>query len=554
MSYSAEFIKKLYLDRDKIIIGLTGRTGSGCSTAADILRQDTFSSISMSDVNQLSGNHKRKALVIHKHAKATWRGFYVITVSNVIIYMTLKALKENPNSSLSEKTEKLLIELKSKIQDIEKQSITYEFAQKNAECILSQTENKSDYKMALQELGDNIRSSGDPLTNSENPENCFSLQEEISEIIRNNDDKYSYFAIDAIRNPYEAQYFKQRFSYFHLVAITIDDDTRRRRLSKIGYNNFDINKIDYKEGMDLKDIDLDDTDKERVTSSIPKVGELYSQNISLCLESSDIFISNSTEEIKTTNNPRSLADQLVKFISLIKRPGLVTPTAIERCMQVAFMSKYNSGCLSRQVGAVVTTNKFSIISVGWNDVAHGQVPCNLRNAELYINNHDNPAFSEFELGNEKFSVHIKSLFKQKISAFRNNHFSKSLTISYCFKDEYNAITRKSNQVFTRALHAEENAFLQISKRGGTPVEGGYLFTTASPCELCAKKAYQLGIVKIFYVDPYPGISQDLFLKAGNVRPELLLFSGAIGRSYDQLYRPLMPMKDEISKLTNSNGN
>lgn len=152
MNYSAEFIKKLYLDRDKIIIGLTGRTGSGCTTAANILRQDKFSSISMTDVNQLSGNHKRKALVIHKHAKATWKGFYVITVSNVIIYMTLKSLKENPNTSLSEKTEKLLIELKSKIQDIEIKSITYDFSKEVAECIFEHAENKSDYKIALQEL------------------------------------------------------------------------------------------------------------------------------------------------------------------------------------------------------------------------------------------------------------------------------------------------------------------------------------------------------------------------------------------------------------------
>lgn len=548
MNYSSEFIKNLYQDRDKIIIGLTGRTGSGCTSAARVLSQDSFQSISMTDINQLTGNQKRKALVIHKHARATWKNFYIITVSSVIIFITLKSLKQNTPYKLTSKTESLLNELNKIVIQTKPSDITYELAREISEKILESSPNKSDYKIALQELGDNLRSSGDPLIKKENPNKCFLLQEEIALIIKENEGAYSYFAIDAIRNPYEAQYFKQRFSYFHLVAITVDDETRRRRLSKLGYTNFDINRIDYKEGMDLKDIDLNEEEKERLKDIIPTVGELYSQNISLCLESSDIFISNATEDIKTTKNPRSLADQLIKFVSLMKRPGLVTPTAIERCMQVAFMSKYNSGCLSRQVGAVVTTSQYSIISVGWNDVAHGQVPCNLRNAELYINNHDNAAFSEFELGNEKFSQHISAIYKEKVATFKKNDYAKAITISYCFKDEYNSITKKSNQVFTRALHAEENAFLQISKRGGTPVEGGYLFTTASPCELCAKKAYQLGVEKIFYVDPYPGIAQDLFLKAGDGRPELILFSGAIGRSYDQLYRPLMPMKDEIKKL------
>lgn len=68
---------------------------------------------------------------------------------------------------------------------------------------------------------------------------------------------------------------------------------------------------------------------------------------------------------------------------------------------------------------------------------------------------------------------------------------------YCFKSIYNGMKKDKNQVHTRALHAEENAFLQIAKYGGAKIEGGKLFTTASPCELCSKKAYQLGIKEIY---------------------------------------------------------
>ena len=117
-------------------------------------------------------------------------------------------------------------------------------------------------------------------------------------------------------------------------------------------------------------------------------------------------------------------------------------------------------------------------------------------------------------------------------------------MSYCFKDVYNGLKGEKNQVYTRALHAEENAFLQISKYGGTEVKGGCLFTTASPCELCAKKAYQLGIEKIYYIDPYPGISQSHILTFGSTgNPEMKLFYGAIGQSYLDFYQPRISIKD-----------
>ncbi|MDR8402326.1 hypothetical protein NE850_39115 [Paraburkholderia sp. USG1] len=125
---------------------------------------------------------------------------------------------------------------------------------------------------------------------------------------------------------------------------------------------------------------------------------------------------------------------------------------------------------------------------------------------------------------------------------------KGRNLSYCFKTAYNTISDDGNQVHTRSLHAEENAFLQIAKYGGQSIAGGYLFTTASPCELCAKKAYQLGIRKIFYIDPYPGIAISHVLGSGTMKPDLQLFEGAIGSAYHDLYQPVMPYKDELPRL------
>ena len=103
-----------------------------------------------------------------------------------------------------------------------------------------------------------------------------------------------------------------------------------------------------------------------------------------------------------------------------------------------------------------------------------------------------------------------------------------------------------NQVYTRALHAEENSFLQLAKNGIQRKDGGILFTTASPCELCSKKAYQLGIKAIYAIDPYLGISEKHILNNGKkeTRPELKFFEGAIGRAYTALYQNMILLKDE----------
>ena len=122
--------------------------------------------------------------------------------------------------------------------------------------------------------------------------------------------------------------------------------------------------------------------------------------------------------------------------------------------------------------------------------------------------------------------------------------------SFCFKKAFNNLKEDKNQVYTRALHAEENAFLQLAKYNSGGIKDGYLFTSASPCELCSKKAYQLGIKKIYYIDPYPGISDNHVLKfgKGNNDPELNLFFGAIGKAYINLYMQYIPIKDELETL------
>ena len=66
----------------------------------------------------------------------------------------------------------------------------------------------------------------------------------------------------------------------------------------------------------------------------------------------------------------------------------------------------------------------------------------------------------------------------------------------------------------RAIHAEQNAFLQ-SARHGIAVAGGTIYVTHQPCLTCAKMIINAGIVRVVYVKVYDDpISQDFLRQAG----------------------------------------
>jgi deoxycytidylate deaminase len=283
-------------------------------------------------------------------------------------------------------------------------------------------------------------------------------------------------------------------------------------------------------------------DNKEYPSKLSGKDVYISQNIQKCIEISDIHINNPDRQEFNTNELKS---QLYWYIALILHPGLVTPTSIERCMQLAFSVKLNSGCISRQVGAVVSDTNFSVKAVGWNDTPQGQTPCLLRSVEELLNGGEEGIYSLYERSNTKF----QKVLDETYSSIQKSELLSGRNFSYCFKDLQNAVEGEKNQVHTRSLHAEENAFLQLAKYGGGAIEGGILFSTASPCELCSKKAYQLGIKTVVYIDPYPGISKDHILGAGNNIPNLILFRGALGRAYHRLYQPAMAYKDELQMLT-----
>lgn len=400
------------------------------------------------------------------------------------------------------------------------------------------TSSKKKLYKQFQEWGNNIRRYGVSYK-YQNADNVspIRLAETINKIIkvkRSLDSKLGlFFVVDSLRNPYEVLYFRERYSAFYLMSINTEEKHRRHNLEEANYAKDDIDTLD----------GVEHPEKRKGIAD-----SYYTQDVESCIELSDIHIVHYNKQVHLNHE---LKKQLVHFVALMLHPGLVSPSPKERLMQIAYTAKLNSGCISRQVGAAVTDKYFSVKSIGWNTVPEGQTPCSLRDFNDLCSNCDLSAFSQYELEDSAFRGVIDRFKKE----YQDNESVKlkedyGLPLPFCFKDFYTVHNKgQKNQVHTRSLHAEENAFLQLAKYGSEGIKGGKLFTTASCCELCAKKAYQLGIEEIYYIDSYPGISLRHILMAGNNIPKLILFQGAIGRAYIQLYSPFLALKDEIEFLT-----
>ena len=568
-----KLISKLFLERSRfVLIGLTGRTGSGCSTAANILEMKSpafplYEDAIYEGLNLYDGLSKQRYNIVKKYAEENWEQFYSIKVSDLISAYLLTLSVEDMSKFILGSYKGLTIP-KNEIDDllntgifkknyvrkftvfqnyilnhIDSEKPTKDELKKFIRYLKLVRKFTNDFKNELNKLrndfyistyqtaGLSIRKLGRVDISYDSfefsPDSVFHLPETINRIIKviRVIKERAFIVIDAIRNPYEARFFKDRYSAFYLISINAPPKDRSEYLKNTRKFNVD----------QLEEIDKTESGDNKIPHQ-----EFIGQNVKKCIEISDIHLFNPRNEI---DNHNILKSQLAWYFSLMLHPGLITPTPMERIMQFAYTAKTNSGCISRQVGAVITDSNYSVKAIGWNDVPKGQYPCSLRSVDGLLNAFDPIIYSEYERNNKNFRNVATTKFKD-ILITKEDLGGRNL--AYCFKDIKNSVEPKEkNQVHTRSLHAEENAFLQIVKYGGQAIEGGKLFTTASPCELCAKKAYQLGIKEIVYIDPYPGIARDHILSVGSKPPTLIQFRGAVGKGYHQLYEPTLPYKDEL---------
>lgn len=137
------------------------------------------------------------------------------------------------------------------------------------------------------------------------------------------------------------------------------------------------------------------------------------------------------------------------------------PSWDEYFLNISELVSTRSTCMRRKVGAVVVKNK-QVLATGYNGAPTGITHCD------------------------------------KVG---------------CLREELGVPSGQRHEL-CRALHAEQNAFLQAA-RHGVNLDGATLYVTTQPCSICAKMIINVGIRKIIIKGNYPDeFALKFFQEAG----------------------------------------
>jgi deoxycytidylate deaminase len=255
-----------------------------------------------------------------------------------------------------------------------------------------------------------------------------------------------------------------------------------------------------------------------------------------------------------------LETKVRRFLQIITRSRIVTPTPHETAMYVAASAAVNSACLSRQVGACVTNDEGKVLGVGWNDVPRF-------GGGLYdhenVGNKDRPDMRCMENGRKCFNQAEKRELATKIVAVlsgKNTGKKRLLKKSEETEALELILTSKVKDLieFSRSVHAELHAMLNAAQSSGSQMKYGRLYCTTYPCHSCARHIIAAGINEVFYIEPYrkslaiplhgDAISEDEDDRGKKVM--LSAYEGIAPRRYYGLFKAgIAPRKDSFGQLS-----
>jgi len=290
--------------------------------------------------------------------------------------------------------------------------------------------------------------------------------------------RIAYF-IDQIKHPEEVMLFRMIYrNLFYLVGVMSTQEHRESRLLDEGLTSEAIQEI-------IK------RDK--------KQSQKYGQQLEKAFKLADYFMHH------PLGNDELIPTQAKRFVDLLHGHNGITPTRHEHAMYVAHSTALKSSCMSRQVGAVITDKTNRIIAVGTNDVP--QYGGGLYSADSIA---DDRCFSQRGVcENVTQKIKRKNKIRDGIAAGLETLFTEKKILAAVTQkiDELVELTYAQSGVpdlieFSRAVHAEMDALISLSRGGGGSTAGGTLYTTTFPCHNCARHIVAAGIEKVYYIEPY----------------------------------------------------
>jgi deoxycytidylate deaminase/dephospho-CoA kinase len=359
---------------------------------------------------------------------------------------------------------------------------------------------------------------------------------------------YKGFMVDSIRNDGEVAALRQ-FPYFYLFSVHADKEKRQQRA--VGSSKR------FKKNQEFEA--ADDRDKEEEFA--------YGQQVNKCNYLADLIINNNedypkTSEIGINNFINGIYQKYILLLETKKEGRALydrLPTVHETYMTMAYAESQRSSCLKRKVGCVIASisqhdvqdkaikDTAHAISSGCNEVPVGTKPCVFSEFEKCYRDY------LFELQADKIK-HCPSCGLQitkplatcrgcgtAINTYRKACPSckKEIDIHYkckCGSDIFKDYLTSGGKLLDmcKALHAEENALIYLTKRGILNSDELVLYTTTFPCNLCANKIVTAGIKKIVYADPYTMEEAKKTLTTGGVTMEK--FEGIKSSAFFRLYK------------------
>lgn len=272
--------------------------------------------------------------------------------------------------------------------------------------------------------------------------------EQIEELKRKNPDcPDCCVVIDSIRNPEETLLLKDKYTNCFVIGVFAEKEVRWERVKK----TYDENQALF--------------NKDEARDRGEKVS--YGQRVTDAFLTSDVIILNQDEILNENEAYKKLKGKLEKYLDLFTGKAKdKSPTEMEAIMAMAYSNSLRSSCLKRKVGAVIVDSMGNIFSSGYNEVPYLEKPCLSVYGGCYrtVNKEE-----------------IEKLFEGKEQPLKTAVMGKVKLLEKC-----------------RALHAEENAILNVARFGSSVVlQNATLYTTTYPCNLCANKIAQVGIKKWF---------------------------------------------------------
>lgn len=346
------------------------------------------------------------------------------------------------------------------------------------------------------------------------------------------------FILDQLKHPKEVELLRAIYGQsFYLISVVCSEATRRSRL-----------QLKFK-SEDLADPSVSEKLEQLVRRDrLDAVG--HGQRVHKTFHLGDLFVVN--EGVPDSPEQKTLSAELGRFLDAITGRKVVRPRPAERGMHAAWIASLRSACMSRQVGAAIMDERGEIVAVGRNDPpAFG--------GGLYGDGDDDGTERDhrcYRWADDsepkpycRNDITKKKIYQEILDALANGR----LLAGECTpKDIETALanTRIRDLIeFSRAVHAEMDALLSLTRTQGPSAVGGTLYCTLYPCHSCARHIIAAGIHEVVYIEPYDkSMAADLHSDALGDDPShagkviCRLFAGVAPRRFARLFEKRSDLK------------